>query len=593
MSRYLSARASNYDKNPSVAISGHRLWSGAAVWEELRTAIAAAGDHPLIAIDSYPGTDLPDLGSQLSRFMPDFTIVNMESAALPSGEIDALLQPHLTDDRVFGVMSRHVLIDFYDSGRLAAIAAQLRVSQSPMVVFGWGATLLDVEFDLVVLAELPRWEIQQRYRRGAPNWHCLNADEAALGKIKRGYFIEWRVADRHKETLFDRVDYVIDTTISAAEAKLIRGDTFRTAMAAATTRPFRVTPYFDPGAWGGQWMQEVFDLEEQENYAWGFDCVPEENSIVFEIDGDRIELPAIDVILMHPTELLGTRTVARFGAEFPIRFDLLDTMGGGNLSLQVHPMPDYIRETFGMRYTQDESYYLLDSADDAVVYLGLKDAVAPSEMIEALTTAQAGTEPFDVERFVNAFPARQHDHFLIPAGTVHCSGANSMVLEISATPYLFTFKMWDWGQVGLDGLPRPIHIDHAAANIQWNRDSAWTASNLVNNVQKLAEEPGWVEERTGLHELEFIEVRRHWFTGTVNHDTNATLNVLNLVQGAEAVVQSPEQRFEPFVVHYAETFIVPAAVGRYTISPHGAAIGQTLATVKAYVRGTTQEPVNH
>jgi hypothetical protein len=160
------------------------------------------------------------------------------------------------------------------------------------------------------------------------------------------------------------------------------------------------------------------------------------------------------------------------------------------------------------------------------------------------------------------------------------------VLEISATPYIFTFKMWDWGRVGLDGIPRPIHLDHAAANIQWDRDTQWTSENLVGQVATVAEGPGWVEERTGLHELEFIEVRRHWFTGVVEHDTHGTVNVLNLVEGAEAIVESPTGAFEPWVVHYAETFIVPAAVGRYTIRPWGRGLGSRLATVKAYVRGT-------
>ena len=83
-----------------------------------------------------------------------------------------------------------------------------------------------------------------------------------------------------------------------------------------------------------------------------------------------------------------------------------------------------------------------------------------------------------------------------------------------------------------------------------------------------------------------IEVRRHWFTDPVQHHTAGTVNVLNLVEGAEAVVESPEGAFEEFVVHYAETFIVPAAVGAYTIRPHGAGIGQRLGTVKAWVRGT-------
>src|SRR5690606_7044037 len=94
----------------------------------------------------------------------------------------------------------------------------------------------------------------------------------------------------------------------------------------------------------------------------------------------------------------------------------------------------------------------------------------------------------------------------------------------------------------------------------------------------------WREERTGLHEREFIETRRHWFTGTVPHHTGGGVNVLHLVEGAEAVVESPTGAFEPFVVHYAETFIVPAAVGEYTIRPTAAAGGKACATFESFVR---------
>ena len=68
------------------------------------------------------------------------------------------------------------------------------------------------------------------------------------------------------------------------------------------------------------------------------------------------------------------------------------------------------------------------------------------------------------------------------------------------------------------------------------------------------------------------------------HDTGGGVNVLNLVEGEEALVESPDGAFAPFVVHYAETFIVPAAVGPYTIRPSGVAAGSECATLKAYVR---------
>jgi hypothetical protein len=332
-------------------------------------------------------------------------------------------------------------------------------------------------------------------------------------------------------------------------------------------------------------MEEVCDLpHDAPNHAWCFDCVPEENSLLLGFGSACLELPAIDVTFLHPRELLGDFVYSRFGAEFPIRFDFLDTMGGGNLSLQVHPRKQYIRQQFGMNYTQDESYYLLDAVSDGSAYLGVKTGVDRDAMTRDLRAAQNGGPPFCAEKYVNRFPARKHDHFLIPAGTIHCSGKDSMVLEISATPYIFTFKLWDWGRLGLNGLPRPIHLDHGIANIAWERDTEWVRKNLINRVEAMAGGPGWRDERTGLHELEFIETRRRWFTVRTPHHTEGTVNVLNLVEGREVTVESPTGAFDPLVVHYAETFIVPAAVGAYTIRPSGESEGSECGTVRAFVR---------
>lgn len=587
MSTFLSTDTvvGQYDKAPVIDLPpGHDVWSGRAAWE--RIASELAGRHTM-AVDTYPGSDLAGLRRELAAVAPDAVLIDVEeAAALPNTVIEEHIAANLTDDRVFGVLGHQVLDDFYDPARLAEVAERVRAAEGAVVVYGWGATLVPTQFDTVVLADLARWEIQRRQRAGAPNWRADNGDEDQLRKVKRGYFVEWRVADRHKRALFDRVDLVLDANGSMAEAKLIEADTFLAGLEVASRRPFRVVPFFDPGVWGGQWMKEVLEVGDADNYAWCFDCVPEENSLLFRIRDTVVELPALDLVFRHPRELLGAKTHARFGAEFPIRFDFLDTMAGGNLSLQVHPLTDYMQNVFGMPYTQDESYYMLDAAEDAVVYLGVRDDADPAEMQAALRTASSGEEPFPADRYVNTFPAKKHDHFLIPAGTVHCSGADSMVLEISATPYIFTFKMWDWGRVGLDGVPRPVHLDHAFANIQWDRRTDFARDELVNQVTEVARGDGWVEERTGLHALEFIEVRRHWFEDVVPHDTDGTVNVLNLVEGAEAVVESPDGAFEPFVVHYAETFIVPASVGRYTIRPWGRGVGQRLGTVMASVRGT-------
>ncbi|ENL1649135.1 class I mannose-6-phosphate isomerase [Raoultella ornithinolytica] len=577
-----------YDKFPEVTVQGYddQAWQG---WESIEATLnlrASASSRTVLVVDCYPGVRLDELEQRLLPSLNATRVLNVESARRDQQTLHDLLARNLTDDRVFGVLSCHHLEEFFNADKLHQLRQQVdAVTEGLIVIYGPGAALVHPG-DVLVYADMPRWEIQQRMRHdGLGNWGADNQDEDILRRYKRAFFIEWRVFDRHKTPLLKRADYLLDTTQKEAPT-LVSGEVLRAGLRQTTTRPFRVAPFFDPGVWGGQWMKQQFDLDPSApNYAWCFDCVPEENSLLLRFGQVRIEIPSQNLVLLHPRALLGEKVHARFGAEFPIRFDFLDTIGGQNLSFQVHPVTEYIQQQFGMHYTQDESYYILEAQPHAVVYLGTKTGIEPQAMLDDLKAAARGEKTFDDARFVNQIPARKHDHFLIPAGTVHCSGSGTMVLEISATPYIFTFKLWDWGRLGLDGLPRPVHLEHGEQVIDWQRDTRWVADNLVNQVEPVAEGEGWREERTGMHEREFIETRRHWFTAPVTHHTQGGVNVLNLVEGDEAIVDSPSGAFAPFVVHYAETFIIPAAVGEYRISPSGKGSGQPLATIKAWVRG--------
>lgn len=575
-----------YDRFPSIASgdTNECLTGWNAIGEHLSRRVGSCG---VVTVESYPAVNLDEIQNALQQFVPRTRFVRAESFLRPPTEINEMVGPILGDDPVFGQVSSIEIADFFDPKKLADARQSCAARRDEVViVIGTGASLICPSPTLLVYADLTRWEIQMRQRRNeVGNLGVDNHNDRSSQKYKRAFFVDWRSADRLKVRLFDRIDLLLDTNIPG-KPKAISGDVFRRSLKRAIERPFRVVPFFDPGPWGGHWMERVcgVPVNNAPNHAWCFDCVPEENSLLLGFGEERVEIPAIDLVLAHSKELLGESVVERFGAEFPIRFDLLDAVGGGNLSLQVHPLTSYIREHFGMDYTQDESYYMLDAEKGASVYLGLKEGIDRVAMLRDLHRAQNEDFEFPAETYVNRFPARKHDHFLIPAGTVHCSGNNSMVLEISATPYIFTFKLWDWGRLGLDGRPRPIHLDHGAANIQWNRNTEWVRHSLINRVEPVAAGEGWREERTGLHELEFIETRRHWFTGTVPHDTNGTVHVLNLVEGDEVVVESPSGSFDPFIVHYAETFIVPAAVGSYTIRPNGSIGGREYGTIQASVR---------
>ena len=626
-------RYGNYELHPVTEIEG---WDGAA-WAgltetaaQLRRRIAEKKQEQarvVVCFDLYPGVRKEEIAA-LARELGADEVIDVERCAKPQEQRLRELDDYITDDRVFGVLCHKKLSSLYDAAQAEALRARIAdIKSGVIVLLGLGAALFAAP-DVYVYCDITRWEIQLRYRAGAGNWNCDNGDDPVLRKYKLGYFIEWRLADRYKKERYERFDYVLETeseesasTVSSAlpeqadaarlpaqaggaavlseradgaaeqaragvvqgRYNLIRGDAFRAALAQVCCRPFRMEPYFDPGVWGGHWMQENFGAgQEKENLAWSFDGVPEENCLNLRIGGVTFKTPAMNAVLYRPRPLLGERVHGRYGSEFPIRFDLLDTMGGGNLSLQVHPLTEYIQDTFGMHYTQDESYYLLDADEDeeTYVYLGVQKDADPAAMEAALREAQAGGAPFPAERFVNKIPVKRHDHVLIPAGTVHCSGKNTMVLEISATPYIFTFKLWDWGRVGLDGLPRPIHIDHGMKNIQWDRDREWAEKNLVHQEREIESGDGYAVERTGLHEREPIETKRYTMRAPHEIDGGGSVMVCNLVDGEEAVIESADGAFPPLTVHYAETCIIPAAAGRCRIVPKGE-VKLLTATVRA------------
>lgn len=579
--------AVSYDKFPSSPLPGDSvLFSGSSVWRAVRETVLSSAKPPLLIIDCYPGVTLQDLHVVLAAEFPDFELINVEeAAALDPDQIAVNIAEFETGDPVFGVMNALTLDDFYDGEKLATLTEYVEGAQVGIVAYGLGASRVGRRPHTLVIADMPRWEIQRRQRAGAPNWRATNFSATPQQKFKRGYFIEWRVADRHKMSIFDAADFFLDTSRGVDGATLLTGEDYRTALLGLTHRPFRLVPFFDPGVWGGEWMREKFELDsDPPNFAWCFDCVPEENSLRFSSQGDVFEFPAINLVLRHPRELLGAAVFDRFGAEFPIRFDMLDTMGGQNLSLQVHPLTEYIRDHFGMTYTQDESYYILDATPESAVYLGVQTGVDRDAMVADLVAASRGEKPFPADDYINRFPVTKHDHVSIPAGTVHCSAAHTMVLEISATPYIFTFKLWDWDRVDLNGKPRPIHLDHGLNNLQWDRDTRWVRENLLCPPEVIHSDEQYTQEKTGLHEREFIDTHRVWFRERVHLAIDHTVTVMTLVEGDIIDIHCPHQSFPPFPLSFGETVVLPAGLSEVILARSPRSESHEFATIRARCR---------
>ena len=516
----------NYDKTPSTTVDAP-IFSG---WNSIISRLEEDfRQSPVWAVELYTGTLEEEISQAFARTGRE--IVLTRSLMKPEAEIRRLTGRFMTDDVLFGYVSNVRLSEYFNEAKVRA--ADIPHRHSPLIIIGTGASAVAPKDAPVIYADMARWELQQRFRRHEVKALGLDnhLDPLSL-QYKRGYFNDWIICDRQKLSLVreGRIAYWLDTNI-ARSPKMISHSTLMLGLRLTVERPFRCVPFFDPAPWGGQWMKRVCALsDDKPNFGWCFDCVPEENSLYLNVRGQRFELPCQDLVLFLPRKLLGEAVESRFGRSFPIRFDFLDTVGGGNLSLQVHPTTEFAQENFGLHYTQDESYYLLDAEPGATVFLGLKEDISPAAMIDDLRAAERGERTFDTEKYVNRWPARKHDHFLIPAGTVHCSGAGALVLEISSTPSIFTFKLWDWQRLGLDGKPRPINVERVRQVIDFGRDTGYVRRNLLNQVQTVASGSGWKEERTGLHPNEFIETRRHWFTSPVIHHTAGSVNVLNLVE---------------------------------------------------------------
>ncbi|MGF7232783.1 class I mannose-6-phosphate isomerase, partial [Arachidicoccus sp.] len=445
------------------------------------------------------------------------------------------------------------------------------------IVYGSGAALSNWEA-LLVYVEVPKNEIQYRMRaRSISNFGTQQVDSDKQ-MYKRFYFVDWPVLNKHKEQLLEKINCIVDEQ-RVDEITWMDGNDFRLALNEMLHQPFRARPWFEAGIWGGNWMKNRIEglNKEEINYAWSFELITPENGIVIEGNKYLLEVSFDFLLFLDNKKLLGN-AAQRFGNEFPIRFDFLDTYDGGNLSIQCHPRTDYIQEKFGENFTQDETYYILDCDQNANVYLGFQNDIDPVEFKTALLDAQNTSVEIQAEKYVQKLQAHKHDLFLIPNGTIHASGKNNLVLEISSTPYIFTFKMYDWLRLDLNGKARPINIDHAFNNLYFDRKGAYVHEKLI--AQPVVEKQ-WQEGRKinlPTHEAHFYAIDRYEFTGAIEMNTNNQCHLCMLVEGdmVEVMVNTKISTF-----HFAETFVIPASVGNYSIRYHGS--GKAFLIV-AYVK---------
>jgi mannose-6-phosphate isomerase class I len=571
-----------YNVYPSYPIGDGKIGAG---FEVLARRLRG---HTRIALDGYSGVLWDAFRRDLDAALQNLNItvqwISMEAALRPSDQIEEMVAPYLGgDDPIFGKRFPGTIEDFYDLDKLRQLIKNATAKR--VVVYGPGAALA-FEDSYLVYIDIPKNEAQYRSRAGSITALGMTDPVPAGAMYKRFYFVDWVVLNRHRASILPKIDGFVDSQ-DADVPVLMSGDDLRQALTDVSRSVVRVRPWFEPGPWGGQWMKQRFPQLEQDvpNYAWSFEMIAPEQGIIFESDNRLLEL-SIDFLMFHDHRAVLGDHADRFGYEFPIRFDFLDTFDGGNLSVQCHPRPSFIREQFGETFTQDETYYILDCEPDAEVYLGFQEDIDPQAFRAALEHSVATGTEVDIERYVQKLPSEKHKLFLIPHGTIHCSGSDNLVLEISATPYIFTFKMYDWLRLDLNGNPRPLNIERAFQNLYFERKGVTVEQDLIAYPHTIDAGEDWRLIHLPTHLSHFYDVHRIEFDSTVMVQTDGSPHLLMLVEGTSMLLETASGHRQRFA--FAETIVIPAAARSYTLINES---GSTAKVIKAFMKPDWSEPV--
>lgn len=574
-------------EKPETGVNQYDIYPAHDLGEEkifcdyMSLARRIAGSKRVI-IDGYVGVRFDIFSRELNKALETLGIRpvwwNTGAAMKEPVEIDRLIEPYLGgDDPIFGFRTPLRLEEFFDREKLDRIRPDDAARMN--ILIGIGASLAGWD-GLLLYIDIPKNEIQFRSRAGSITNLGADAADAPKKMYKRFYFVDWVVLNRHKKALLPKIDVMIDGQ-RETEITWTEGADLRRGLDRLAGNGFRVRPWFEPGAWGGQWIRNHIEAlpHDVPNYAWSFELIVPENGLIFR-SGERMLEVSFDTVMFQAGErVVGKECYGLYGDEFPIRMDYLDNFDGGNLSIQCHPQREYIRKNFGEVLTQEETYYILDTTPDSVVYLGFKEDIVPEKFEQALTESfEKGTE-LDVNKYVNAEPSAKHDLFLMPPGTLHSSGRNNLVLEISTTPYIFTFKMYDWLALDLDGKPRPLNIRRAMENLCFDRKGETVKRELIAHPELLEKGADWELWHLPTHRNHSYDVHRYKLDTSVEVQTEGKCHVLNLVEGESARIETAGG--DSFPISYAETFVVSAAAGSYRIVNTS---GREIMVVKAFMK---------
>ena len=541
-----------------------------------------------IGIDAYPGTDTRALLNVIRQVSAGIAYEVVDPATLLKDpvEIAEMLKPYLPEDRdedpvlLYGVRYEGGYAGLQHADRVQALKKKLAGSKA-VLVLGQGALAPELQdcYDLRVWMDITPRTAALNFKYGHARNIGAGADLPYGLLMRRNYYVDFEIGIQVRWGLirFEKLDLYI-TADRPEEMQMVTFPELKTLFEEINERPFRCRPVYLEGVWGGFYIHRQRHLpREMKNCAWIFDLIPMEVSIVAKIGNNEFEAPFFTFIQTMGEKLLGHQAFEQFGGYFPVRFNYDDTYhSNGNMSIQCHPDEAYVVKNHHELGRQDESYYVCVVAQGAKTFLGFKEEGSCEAFFDEARRAEKTHELIDYEKYINAVPSLPGTQVMIPAGTVHASGRNQVILEIgSLTVGSYTYKLYDYQRIDPQtGLPRPIHLKMGSRVIHGERTAQWVSDNLVNHgglVREGTDAHGhpWKETIVGEHDLLYFSLRNLIFWDRIEDDTDGLFHVLALVDGEKVRIASLDDPSKSFVINSLEIAVVPASFGKYTIENLG------------------------
>lgn len=305
--------------------------------------------------------------------------------------------------------------------------------------------------------------------------------------------------------------------------------------------PIKMTPCCKAAPWGGSKLRNEFlKNTEFEFTGESWEMSAHKNGKSVAANGIYAGRALDELTAEFGSELLGTRCRTK---EFPVLFKLIDARD--RLSVQVHPNDEYAQKAENDN-GKTEMWTVLSCEEGAGLYLGFKKPITREEYAQRIKNNT-------LEEALEFVPAEKGRSYFLPAGLVHAIGAGLVIAEIQQSSDS-TYRVYDWGRMGLDGKPRQLHIGKAL-------DVSNTSQKGAASESLKAEEPWGTRE--WLNACGYFAAMKLTLNGSAEEDTGkGSFHILFVAEGEGKVSCGGES----VSLKKGETALIPAEAGKYCLS---------------------------